>query len=119
VKKIATERALLEQPYLIDGSKTVAEAVKATIAAVGENVQVRRRAAAGGAASFWLMRGEGCAELAPTPSPAPHLSRSSRLVSPPRPPQVRRFERFVLGEGLEKKVNDLAADVAAATGGKV
>ena len=39
VKKIATERALLEQPYLVDPSKTVAEAVKATIAAVGENVQ--------------------------------------------------------------------------------
>ncbi|KAI8466751.1 MAG: hypothetical protein J3K34DRAFT_53980 [Monoraphidium minutum] len=70
VKKIATERALLEQPYLVDPSKTVAEAVKATIAACGENVQ------------------------------------------------VRRFSRFVLGEGMEKKVSDLAADVAAATGGK-
>ncbi|GBF93469.1 elongation factor Ts [Raphidocelis subcapitata] len=70
VKKIATERALLEQPYLIDPTKTVAEAVKATIASVGENVQ------------------------------------------------IRRFERFVLGEGLEKKVSDLAADVAAATGGR-
>jgi translation elongation factor EF-Ts len=40
VKKIALERALLEQPYLVDSTKTVAEAVKATIAAVGENVQV-------------------------------------------------------------------------------
>ncbi len=28
---------------------------------------------------------------------------------------VRRFERFVLGEGLEKKVHDIAADVAALT----
>jgi elongation factor Ts len=44
VKKIATERALLEQPYLIDPTKTVAEAVKATIASVGENVQVGGRA---------------------------------------------------------------------------
>jgi translation elongation factor EF-Ts len=44
---------------------------------------------------------------------------SAPAPPPPRPPQVRRFERFVLGEGLEKKVNDLAADVAAATGGKV
>jgi elongation factor Ts len=47
----------------------------------------------------------------------------SQIPLKPRPPpgqtpQVRRFSRFVLGEGLEKKVNDLAADVAAATGGK-
>lgn len=41
MKKIATERALLEQPFLMDPSKTVGEAVKATVAAVGENVQVR------------------------------------------------------------------------------
>ena len=33
--------------------------------------------------------------------------------------QVRRFERFVLGEGVEKKVVDFAAEVAAQTGGKV
>ena len=26
---------------------------------------------------------------------------------------VRRFERFVLGEGLEKRVHDIAAEVAA------
>lgn len=30
--------------------------------------------------------------------------------------QVRRFQRFVLGEGLEKKVDDFAAEVAAAAG---
>jgi len=30
--------------------------------------------------------------------------------------QVRRFSRFVLGEGLEKKSSDLAAEVAAALG---
>ena len=30
--------------------------------------------------------------------------------------QVRRFSRFVLGEGLEKKQSDLAAEVAAALG---
>lgn len=59
---------LLEQPYLLDGNKTVAEAVKEAIAACGENIQ------------------------------------------------IRRFERFVLGEGIEKKVSDLAAEVAAATG---
>jgi elongation factor Ts len=32
--------------------------------------------------------------------------------------QVRRFERFVLGEGVEKKVTDFAAEVAAQTGGR-
>ncbi len=31
--------------------------------------------------------------------------------------QVRRFSRFVLGEGLEKKSDDLAAEVAKMTGG--
>lgn len=60
----------MEQPFLMDQSKTVAEAVKEAIATIGENIQ------------------------------------------------IRRFERFTLGEGLEKKVNDLAADVAAATGAK-
>jgi elongation factor Ts len=29
---------------------------------------------------------------------------------------VRRFVRFTLGEGLEKKSNDFAAEVAAVTG---
>lgn len=32
--------------------------------------------------------------------------------------QVRRFVRFVLGEGIEKEETDFAAEVAAATGGK-
>jgi elongation factor Ts len=32
--------------------------------------------------------------------------------------QVRRFSRYVLGEGIEKKVSNLAEEVAAATGGK-
>ena len=29
---------------------------------------------------------------------------------------ITRFERFVLGEGLEKKESDFAAEVAAAAG---
>eukprot|EP00898_Chlorokybus_atmophyticus_P000509 jgi/Chlat1/1459/Chrsp12S02010 len=32
--------------------------------------------------------------------------------------QVRRFTRYVLGEGIEKKVSNLAEEVAAQTGGK-
>ena len=32
------------------------------------------------------------------------------------PVQVRRFARYVLGEGIEKRENNLAAEVAAATG---
>jgi elongation factor Ts len=70
VKKLAQERVLLEQPWLMDGGKTVGEAVKEAVATVGENIQ------------------------------------------------VRRFTRFVLGEGLAKKESNLAAEVAAATGGK-
>ena len=31
--------------------------------------------------------------------------------------QVRRFSRYVLGEGIEKKTADFAAEVAAQTGG--
>ena len=30
--------------------------------------------------------------------------------------QVRRFARFVLGEGIEKKEENFAAEIAAATG---
>ena len=68
--KIAKEMALLEQPFVKDTSKTVAEVIKASIAEIGENIQ------------------------------------------------IRRFERFVLGEGIEKKQEDFAAEVAAQTGGK-
>jgi elongation factor Ts len=64
------ERVLSEQPYLLDESKTVSEAVKEAIASCGENIQ------------------------------------------------IRRFSRFVLGEGVEKKVSNLAEEVAAATGAK-
>ncbi|PNW75255.1 hypothetical protein CHLRE_12g519180v5 [Chlamydomonas reinhardtii] len=69
-KKIATEMCLLDQPFLTDPSKTVAEAIKESIAAIGEKIS------------------------------------------------VRRFVKFQLGEGLEKKSNDFAAEVAAATGAK-
>ena len=41
VAKIAKERALLEQPFIKDTSKTVAEHIKAAVAAIGENIQVR------------------------------------------------------------------------------
>lgn len=33
--------------------------------------------------------------------------------------QVRRFARFDIGEGIEKRSTDFAAEVAAQTGGKV
>jgi elongation factor Ts len=61
---------LLDQPYLMDQNKTVGEAIKEAIAAIGENIQ------------------------------------------------VRRFTRYVLGEGIEKKSSNLAEEVAAATGAK-
>jgi len=37
---LCQERVLLEQPYLLEPSKTVAEAVKEAVAACGENIQV-------------------------------------------------------------------------------
>ena len=70
VAKIATDAALLEQPFIKDTDVSVGDHVKACVAAVGENIQ------------------------------------------------VRRFVRFNLGEGLEKRVDDFAAEVAAQTGGK-
>lgn len=69
VAKIAKERALLEQDFIKDTSKTVGDYIKEAIAATGENIQ------------------------------------------------VRRFVRFNLGEGIEKKTVDFAAEVAAQTGG--
>lgn len=70
VKKLGQEMALLDQPFLTDPTKTVAEAVKEATAAIGEKIS------------------------------------------------VRRFVKFQLGEGLEKKSSDFAAEVAAATGQK-
>merc|ERR1719183_3439377 len=63
--KIAKEMSLLEQPFVKDTSKTVAEVIKAAIAEIGENIQ------------------------------------------------VRRFERYNLGEGIAKKEEDFAAEVEA------
>ena len=64
--KLVNEKALLQQDYIKDTNKTVQDVVKEAVAAVGENIQ------------------------------------------------VRRFVRFNLGEGLEKKSEDFAAEVAAA-----
>ncbi len=38
---------------------------------------------------------------------------TSKIASIGENISVRRFERFVLGEGLEKRVHDIAAEVAA------
>lgn len=70
IAKIAKEKALYEQSYVKDPSKTVAEVIKEAIATIGENIQ------------------------------------------------VRRFERYVLGEGIEIAKNDFASEVAAITGAK-
>ena len=40
VQKIFKERALLEQAFIKDTSKTVAEHIKAQVATIGENIQV-------------------------------------------------------------------------------
>eukprot|EP00897_Mesotaenium_endlicherianum_P003255 jgi/Mesen1/2958/ME000176S01999 len=70
VAKRMSELVLLEQPYIRNDKITVKDLVKETVAALGENIQ------------------------------------------------VRRFERFTLGEGIEKKSMDFAAEVAAAAGGQ-
>ncbi len=61
------EVVLLDQKFVKDDSKTIAEMLAEQVSVIGENLQ------------------------------------------------IRRFSRFVLGEGLEKKVDDLAAEVAKLT----
>merc|ERR1712149_159402 len=70
VDKIVNERALLEQTYIMDTTKTVREAITEAIATIGENIK------------------------------------------------VRRFSRYVLGEGIEKKQENFADEVAAQTKAK-
>ena len=66
--KFYEEHCLLEQKFVKDDSKTVAELLTKAVSTIGENIQ------------------------------------------------VRRFARYSLGEGLEKKVDDFAAEVAAQAG---
>ena len=40
VQKIFKERALLEQAFIKDTSKTVGDHIKAQVATIGENIQV-------------------------------------------------------------------------------
>lgn len=40
VQKIFKERALLEQAFIKDTSKTVADHIKSQVATIGENIQV-------------------------------------------------------------------------------
>ena len=42
LSKIAKTLALLEQPFIKDSSKTVAEHVKEAVAGIGENIRIRR-----------------------------------------------------------------------------
>ena len=62
------EVCLLDQKFVKDDSKSVAQLLQETVAGIGENIQ------------------------------------------------IRRFTRYVLGEGLDKKTTDFAAEVAAAAG---
>ena len=63
IQKKLNEMVLVNQPFIRDSSITIEELVKKNIAALGENIQ------------------------------------------------IRRFERFTLGEGLEKKNEDFSAEV--------
>lgn len=64
IKKYFKEVCLLEQPFVKDMDKSVADVVQETIASIGENIK------------------------------------------------IRRFTRYQMGEGLEKRSNDFAAEVA-------
>ncbi|MGK7945661.1 MAG: translation elongation factor Ts [Microcystaceae cyanobacterium] len=71
IDKRSKELSLLDQPFIKDQGISVGELIKQTVAALGENIQ------------------------------------------------VRRFVRFVLGEGIEKEEVNFAEEVAAQTGQKV
>ncbi len=64
LEKFYEERCLVDQPFVKDDKKKVADMLNEAVSKIGENIQ------------------------------------------------VRRFVRFVLGEGLEKRKDDLAAEVA-------
>jgi len=70
IDKRLKELSLMDQPFIRDQNKTVAELVKESVSQLGENIQ------------------------------------------------IRRFVRFVLGEGIEKEEKNFADEVAAQTGGK-
>jgi translation elongation factor EF-Ts len=91
-----------EQPFIKDNSRTVGEVIKSTIAAIGENIQVC------GPDVHRLV--SGCHLVACLVTPLRDCKGA------PSVPQVRQFARYVLGEGLEKKSNDFAAEVAQQTG---
>jgi elongation factor Ts len=67
INKLKTEKSLMDQPFIMDNTKTVEEFLKENIGTIGEKIS------------------------------------------------VRRFQRFNLGEGIEKRSEDFAAEVAAAT----
>ena len=69
IEKRLKEMCLLDQPYIKDQNITVGELVKQQVAALGENIQ------------------------------------------------VRRFTRFILGDGIEVEESDFAAEVAAQVAG--
>ena len=63
----------------------------------------------------------GCCGASCLESVFPFLDRSARATVEGSTDwrvcvQVRRFSRYNLGEGMEKKSNDFAAEVAAQTG---
>jgi elongation factor Ts len=69
MNKFYGENVLLEQPFVKDPDKTIQDLINEKVAAIGENLQ------------------------------------------------IRRFARFKLGEGIEKREDDFAAEVAAQVGG--
>ncbi len=104
VQKIFKERALLEQAFIKDTSKTVADHIKAQVATIGENIQVG------------ALRSQAQSVQYPPVSACYASGGLTGSLTDMLAVQVRRFARFVLGEGIEKKQEDFAAEIAAATG---
>ena len=119
LSKIRKEKALLEQPFIKDTSKTVAEHIKSVVASLGENIQVVPDPVPAAVCPFALhVSAFTYASISWCPfyctcASQLFLCSCSEVAAGW---QVRRFVRYNLGEGIQKKTQNFADEVAQQTG---
>ncbi len=130
ISKIAKTLALLEQPFIKDSSKTVAEHVKEAVAGIGENIRIRRftRYNLGEVPGpdrcsvRCLVRSHLCYDVRPELQLCAGLGGNHIVLLYQRRLVISKSSvnstSPPLMQGLEAKVNDFAAEVAAQTGQK-
>lgn len=112
INKRLNELSLTEQEYIRDNNKNVGEIVKETVAQLGENIQIRRFTRYW---ALWKCKLEGNAYMHTNIHIESARERIAcvglRCLNPP----FRGKNRFNLGEGIEKRVDNFAEEVAAQT----